>query len=178
MPYADKDAQREYQRLWMRRRRDQYFSGKSCSSCGSVENLELDHIDPSGKVSHRIWSWSDARRSEELAKCQVLCSACHDLKSSSELTRSTHPDLIDHKKRCPCVHCRARVEGMKELERSRNLLIQADRLKRKVNTEARKDFCVNDHAMTDDNVYITPDGRRQCRKCKRIRSRESHRRVR
>lgn len=48
-----------------------------CQNCGSSVALEVDHIDPSQKLSHRIWAWSDERREAELAKCQVLCRRCH-----------------------------------------------------------------------------------------------------
>jgi hypothetical protein len=79
VPYADPDAQREYQRVWLARRRDEWFSANGpCSECGSWENLELHHLDPTQKVSHRVWSWSLARRTAELAKCTSLCRTCHD----------------------------------------------------------------------------------------------------
>jgi hypothetical protein len=81
MPMATKEAQREYQRNWVRRRRNEYFKDKSCARCESVERLELDHKDPSTKVSHSIWSWKKERRDEELLKCQVLCHDCHVVKS-------------------------------------------------------------------------------------------------
>jgi len=50
--------------------------------CGSWKKLELDHIDPKTKESHKIWSWSEERRNKELKKCQVLCYDCHNIKSS------------------------------------------------------------------------------------------------
>ena len=82
MPMATKEAQREYQRTWMAKRRSDWFSENGpCVVCGSWDNLELDHIDPQTKVSHRIWSWAKSRRNAELAKCQVLCTKCHDLKT-------------------------------------------------------------------------------------------------
>jgi hypothetical protein len=46
--------------------------------------MELDHVDPSQKVDHRIWSWSKARMDVEVAKCQVLCYDCHLAKSVTE----------------------------------------------------------------------------------------------
>jgi len=72
-----RDHYREYQRLWIAKRRAEFFKNKTCILCGSEENLELDHIDPSTKVSHTIWSWSEKRRLEEIAKCQILCHDCH-----------------------------------------------------------------------------------------------------
>lgn len=83
MPYADKDKQREYQRKWIAQRKAEFFEGKMCAICSSAEGLELDHIDDAQKVCHRVWSWSEVRRSAELAKCQVLCGPCHLEKSRS-----------------------------------------------------------------------------------------------
>lgn len=85
MPYADKQVQREYQREWMRKRREEYFKDKVCEFCGSSDRLELDHKDRSTKVSHRIWSWSKERREAELAKCRPLCYDCHTRKSATEV---------------------------------------------------------------------------------------------
>ena len=73
MPYKDPEKQREYQRQWMADRRAEWFSGKSCVDCGSTEALELDHVDPSIKIDHKVWSWSLERREAELAKCEARC---------------------------------------------------------------------------------------------------------
>lgn len=81
MPYKDPDKQREFQRRWMRQRREAFFADKWCVHCGSTARLELDHIFRGGKSDHRIWSWSEARRSAEIAKCQVLCYHCHKAKT-------------------------------------------------------------------------------------------------
>lgn len=87
MPISDPEKRREYHRNWMAARRAAFFAGKSCAQCGNTEKLELDHVDPVLKVSHRIWSWSAHRREEELAKCQVLCERCHAVKSEEYLVR-------------------------------------------------------------------------------------------
>jgi hypothetical protein len=88
MGYKDKEKQREYQRLWReRRRRDWFDKNGPCIKCHSWENLEIDHIDPKLKTSHRIWSWSEKRRDRELAKCQVLCKVCHAEKSATTKPR-------------------------------------------------------------------------------------------
>lgn len=68
---------RQYQREWIARRRATWFKGKVCVDCGSVERLEIDHVDPETKIANSIWSWSEARRNAELAKCVVRCRPCH-----------------------------------------------------------------------------------------------------
>ena len=85
MPYKDADRQREYARKWMAARRQSYMCDKVCVVCGSTDRLELDHIERKSKVSHCIWSWSERRRVEELAKCQVLCFSHHQEKTRVEL---------------------------------------------------------------------------------------------
>lgn len=84
MPYKDPARQREYMRQWTERRRAEWFAGKSCAECGSTEDLELDHVDPARKVSHRVWSWAKERREAELAKCRALCGICHAKKTGTE----------------------------------------------------------------------------------------------
>lgn len=78
----NRERYNEYQREWYQARRQAWFAENGpCKRCGSWENLELDHIDPSTKSHHRIWSWAKDRREAELAKCQVLCRKCHVRKS-------------------------------------------------------------------------------------------------
>lgn len=57
-----------------------------CVECNSWEDLELDHKDPSTKISHSVWSWSIERRLKELEKCQVLCRECHLNKTKVDLS--------------------------------------------------------------------------------------------
>lgn len=77
MPFASREAKQRYQREWRARRRSAFFAGHACERCGTRERLELHHRDPSQKVGHAIWSWSESRRQAELAKCIVLCRDCH-----------------------------------------------------------------------------------------------------
>lgn len=92
MPYADRTQQREYQRLWILKRRNDWLLGKSCIDCGATDLLEIDHVDQKQKITHRIWSWSAARRESELAKCVVRCRTCHHKKT-------THMGEIAHGER-------------------------------------------------------------------------------
>jgi 5-methylcytosine-specific restriction endonuclease McrA len=93
------DRKREYDKQWRQRRRIQYFEDKICAKCGSKVDLELDHIDPSTKISHSIWSWSEERRDSELKKCQVLCYNCHKEKTAIDLSKMfliTDPNRWKH----------------------------------------------------------------------------------
>ncbi len=74
----------QYQREWQARRRAEFFAGKSCLWCGATSNLELHHQDPSQKEDHRIFSWSKQRMKEEVAKCIILCRACHQRHHAEE----------------------------------------------------------------------------------------------
>lgn len=73
-------------------RRAAWLLGKCCVECGSTEQLDIDHIDPStkdprliptGAMTH-FWSWPEADREAELAKCQVLCRTHHRIKTGRE----------------------------------------------------------------------------------------------
>ncbi len=83
MPYKDKEAKNKYQVMWANKNRDYWIEsqGGKCIKCGNKERLEVDHIDPSKKISHRVYSWSKERRDKELSKCQVLCYDCHLFKT-------------------------------------------------------------------------------------------------
>lgn len=80
MAYVDLKIQRKYQNEWAKNRRLAWIKSKGgcCEDCGSVIDLEVHHVDPSKKVTHRIWSYSAAKREEELKKCKVLCGDCHE----------------------------------------------------------------------------------------------------
>lgn len=87
MPYKDKAKQKEFARSWIASRRADFFKGKICVDCGSDQRLELDHLDPSQKESHRIWSWAKERREAEIAKCTIRCRKCHQLRHAAERIR-------------------------------------------------------------------------------------------
>ena len=82
MSYKDKRRQAEYQTEWLNRRRLEWLAIHGpCAACGSWDRLEVDHVDPDKKVTHRVWSWCKDRREAELKKCQALCFTCHKKKS-------------------------------------------------------------------------------------------------
>lgn len=102
MPYRCPDKRREYSREWVAGRRREFMAGKTCAFCGSTESLELDHVDPTMKVDHRIWSWSKSRREAELAKCRVLCKPCHQGRHRVPLA---HGSIEAYKRGCRCDQC-------------------------------------------------------------------------
>lgn len=107
MPYKDKIKQLEYQRQWMQKRRNSFFVDKTCIECDSTEKLELDHVDPKTKIDHRIWSWSETRRLEEIAKCQILCQTCHKKKNIKQIKANIpeHGTYSYKHKKCRCNIC-------------------------------------------------------------------------
>lgn len=122
MPYKDPEKQREFQRNWLRKRRDDWLADKSCVLCGSVDNLEIDHIDPSTKKLpvydtvhknrsngvYQIFSWSQERRDAELSKCQVLCHDCHLEKTKIDLSNMyphNHGTRSEYRRGCRCRDC-------------------------------------------------------------------------
>ena len=74
-----------YERVVKERRRKWFAENGPCVDCGTWDNLELDHVDPSTKVSHTVWSWGDAKRLEELEKCKARCHGCHLEKTKRDL---------------------------------------------------------------------------------------------
>lgn len=112
MPYRDRAEQNRFQAEWTRRRRQEWITANGpCAECGSWQALELDHIDPEQKVEHRVWSWSEARRVEELKKCQVLCESCHAKKTAYE-----RPIRFDTTQVSPQVYLEWRRETLRRTE--------------------------------------------------------------
>jgi hypothetical protein len=99
----------KYKREWVAARRAEWMAGKSCVECGTTEELEVDHIDPTQKVAHRIWSWAIPRRNAELAKCQVLCKAHHLEKTKAQRPKPEHGTVSRYSSKvhkCRCDLCR------------------------------------------------------------------------
>src|SRR5450830_194197 len=97
MPYKDIRKQREYQNRRLQQKRAEWITENGpCKNCGSNETLEVDHVVSEEKEIHtrHLWSLKDETRFKELAKCQVLCKACHREKSNKEISKPiTHGTL-------------------------------------------------------------------------------------
>lgn len=101
---------RDYQRKWIAARRATWLEGKVCKECGRSDSLNVDHVDPTTKVDHRVWSWSLVRMTDELAKCQVLCAKCHCRKTAEvdelrPITQHGAAGMYESHK-CRCELCR------------------------------------------------------------------------
>lgn len=107
MPMKTAEEQREYQRKWVRKRRDKWLNDNGpCARCGSWNMLEVDHVNPEDKVSHKVWSWAEDRRNAELSKCQVLCHWCHVRKTWENKTRAQQGSNSKYSAGCRCELCR------------------------------------------------------------------------
>lgn len=112
LPYANKDVQREFQRVWRAERRATFFADKTCTRCQSTDQLELDHVDPNTKVYNpaRLWSMSDDNPAKiaELDKCQILCNTCHKEKTMKYRTenRQGHGTVSCYVRGCRLDPCR------------------------------------------------------------------------
>jgi len=65
---------------------DRYKVLKGCTECGYNDHpyaLEFDHIDPLQKhmAISDMYCYSWPRVKAELAKCQLLCGNCHNIKT-------------------------------------------------------------------------------------------------
>lgn len=118
---------RRYQREWIAKRRQDWIDENGpCAKCGSAEDLEVDHVDPSSKMFNPAAIWSLSRRNPvrvaELAKCQVLCYSCHLTKTgeySGWNREASHGTSTRYSRGCRCQECRNEVTRQKREWRAR-----------------------------------------------------------
>jgi 5-methylcytosine-specific restriction endonuclease McrA len=113
-----KEQRREYNRTYVARRRAEWFAGKTCIKCGSEENLEIHHVDPSTKEAHQVWTWTKERRDLELAKCDVLCKNCHKIETLLQLVKFEHGTRTMYTRHgCRCEPCIKAAADYREKQR-------------------------------------------------------------
>jgi 5-methylcytosine-specific restriction endonuclease McrA len=89
-----REQRRVYQAEYRKRRRNRAIEllGGKCSECGTTENLELNHIDPSQKrFSLGKWDGTAEEYWREVVKCNLLCHEHH----VAETDRQRAAGLID-----------------------------------------------------------------------------------
>ena len=110
MPYSTPAVHAAKQMERYRLRRQDFIDsrGGKCEKCGSIERLEIDHIDPAEKSmpAARALRRSEPARSAELVKCQVLCYECHKAKTVREATVAVHGSQRRYVSGCRCDECR------------------------------------------------------------------------
>lgn len=83
--------------------------GGKCIKCGTIKELQFDHIDPNSK-SYEIIELKTAkldRLLQEIAKCQLLCKSCHKIKSAEERKRPIpHGTHAGYCRGCRCEDCK------------------------------------------------------------------------
>lgn len=135
MPRQDRrEYSRKYQTAWIKARRGSWIIEHGpCVKCGSSEDLEVDHQDPSLKKLNprNLWSMKRERRDLELAKCQVLCRDCHQIKTSAEQALRNairrpglpHGTQGGYRRGCRCDQCQEGYSRARKRQRmARNLM--------------------------------------------------------
>lgn len=84
------------------------YLGGCCAICGSVVDLEFDHVDPRTKAStvSALWTASEDRFHAELNKCQLLCRLHHIEKTVNERYGPVVHGEVNGSRRCGCDLCR------------------------------------------------------------------------
>lgn len=130
MTWKTKEAKNTYQNQRLKQARLDWLNANGpCKSCGSWERLEVDHIDPTTKVTHRVWSMSVNERDKELAKCQPLCHVCHKEKTAASKRKPLeHGTFVGYTKHaCRCEDCaEANRTHAREWARKKRARLKAD----------------------------------------------------
>lgn len=123
MSYDSKEKMREFQRNWLKARRQRFINmaGGKCKVCKSKENLEFDHIIPSSKTAsvNTLMSGKISRLVEEIVKCQLLCKPCHHAKTmKEEYKEPEHGTMVMYRdNKCRCDRCVENNERRSKIKR-------------------------------------------------------------
>lgn len=122
MAYKNPKDKSKADSIRQKSRRDKWIKENGpCRKCGTWNNLEVDHVDPTLKITHRLWSYREELRTSELEKCQVLCSLCHLEKTKLFYAmRRNHGTPSAYKYGCRCDACREACRNKRRLQRDKN----------------------------------------------------------
>ena len=102
--------------------------GGKCFKCNSIENLQLDHINPQTKnfTVAKLWNSKKEVFDLEIGKCQLLCEKCHEEKTLLDMgkvsAKITHGTLSSYRY-CKCKICKkAKSEYMQEFRKKKKAL--------------------------------------------------------
>lgn len=117
----------DYHKKRRRERRKKFLLllGGVCENCGSRNNLQFDHKDPSKKhfgVSRYINSPEDFVK-KEIDKCRLLCRRCHREKTHKNweyaLPPTEHGSLWMYKNyKCRCDKCKQAMSDYYHLNKT------------------------------------------------------------
>lgn len=120
---SSNEYMREYMRNRYRNKRKEIIEslGGKCVDCGSVDDLELDHINKRKKTMRMadVHSTNDKKVKEELKNIQLLCKKCHKKKTHDAwdygTNKPSHGTYWMYKKyKCRCDEC---VDAYREKQR-------------------------------------------------------------
>ena len=118
MPYKDKIKKRKFDCVYRQKRKlDWLKKNGPCQKCGTWENLEIDHKDPTTKEFNpsKIWTRRKEVREKELSKCQALCRECHRVKTLSQTYIAPCGTKTKYDNGCRCFSCtKAAVDDVNE----------------------------------------------------------------
>ena len=106
------EQKRKRQREWVAARRKMWFDANGpCKHCGSWKKLEIHHVDPTTKIAHTVFSWSQVKRDAELRKCIVLCEDCHWKITQKAIKKARpvhhiHGTNTEYRRGCRCEPCK------------------------------------------------------------------------
>lgn len=87
------------------------FLGGKCKKCGSIKNLQFDHIDPAEKEIEmgKFLTFPLKKFWKEVKKCQLLCDECHQtksiLESGKKIAKGKHGTISSYRY-CHCEICK------------------------------------------------------------------------
>lgn len=122
----DMSDNKEYMKKYMANRyhtRRAFFInelGGECVDCGTVDNLEFDHVDCRSKdfnIAKRLCSAPMDILAREIAKCVLRCHNCHIVKSVAIDNSVPHGGGRSGKNRCTCLPCREKRNEYNKLYR-------------------------------------------------------------